>query len=61
MEETMVLFVFITNAVSDIFTFTAGIAEGQCELGISLEVYLKANQFSARELSRITQYMSFKA
>lgn len=57
------LFVFITNAVSDILTFTsqAGAAEGQCRLGISLGLYLKVNPISAKGLSKITQCTSFKA
>lgn len=55
--ETTVLLVFITNAVSDVFTFTsqAGVAEGQGGPGISLELYLKANPISTKGLSKITQ------
>jgi len=38
-----------------------GVAEGQCGLGISLELYLKANPISAKGLPKITQCTSFKA
>lgn len=50
--ETIVLLVFITNAVSEVFTFTsqAGVAKGQGGSGISLELYLKANPISTKGL-----------
>lgn len=56
-------FVFRTNAVPDIFTntFLARVAGGQSGLDISLELYLKGDRLSSKEISTITQCMSFKA